>query len=203
MQLPFTSEFWYCWLLLDSDCCFITSLIWGHFRISQLNLYVFFEGNGPKLANEKKWFIGNLSNVLPMDAVNAECIDPDGPPVHHLAVSGRCVDLDQTQKNPDQKISGACKAGWRCLVHLFLIGWLLVSLLACQATGILCLAHNIASTTVGCSEKWARLGFGHWVYDFFPPLLNTRDSSTSVGLLAEELPSNWQRSSVHLRGNSW
>lgn len=71
----------------------------------------------------------------------------------HLAVSGRCVGLDQTQENPDQKISGACKAGWRCPVHLFLVEWLLVSLLACQAPGILGLAHNVASTTVGCSEK--------------------------------------------------
>lgn len=71
----------------------------------------------------------------------------------HLAVSGTCVDLDQTQKNPDQKITGACKAGWGCPAHLFLIGWLLVSLLACQTTGILGLAHNITSTAVGCCEK--------------------------------------------------
>lgn len=70
----------------------------------------------------------------------------------HLAVSGTCVDLDQTQKNPDQKITGACKAGWGCPAHLFLIGWLLVSLLACQATGILGLAHNINTSAAVKNE---------------------------------------------------
>lgn len=67
--------------LLDFSCCFITSLVWGHFRISHLNPYMFFEGNGPKPANEK-WFVGNLQNLLLIDVVNAECfIDSDGPPL--------------------------------------------------------------------------------------------------------------------------